>query len=362
MNQERVGRVIENMKAKGLSQMIISSPSDIFFLTGRLISPGERLLALYLNQNGGHRIYINNLFTVPEDLGVEKVRFSDSDDCLSLLYGGIDHTAQLGIDRNFPARFLLPLVDRKVAAGYVLASDCVGSVRSCKDEAEKELMREASRINDASMAEFFAGIRPGITEQALAESMEKIYRSHGAQGYSFEPLVAFGKNAANGHHAPDDTPLRDGDCVLIDVGCRKDGYCSDMTRTFFFRSASEHAKQIYEIVRSANLAAEAIIKPGVRFCEIDAAARDIIKKSGLWQKFHAQTWPFHRPRSPRGRRRFRRKREYGAPRNDIFDRARNLSRRRSRRTHRRPCACDGNRVRSAEQLLQTAYHRSVTCS
>lgn len=285
MNEARVGRVMENMKARGLTQMIISSPSDIFFLTGRLIFPGERLLALYLNQNGSHRIYINNLFTVPEDLGVEKVRFSDSDDCLSLLYGGIDHTAPLGIDRNFPARFLLPLVDRKAAAGYVLASDCVGAVRSCKDEAERDSMREASRINDASMAEFFAGIRPGITEQALAESMEKIYRSHGAQGYSFEPLVAFGKNAADGHHAPDDTPLQEGDCVLIDVGCRKDGYCSDMTRTFFFRSASARAKQVYETVRSANEAAEAMIKPGVRFCDIDATARGIIVKAGYGENF-----------------------------------------------------------------------------
>ena len=285
MNEKRVGLVLQNMKAKGLSQMIISSPSDIFFLTGRLISPGERLLALYLNSDGAHKIYINNLFTVPENLGVEKVRFSDSDDSLSLLYSGIDHSAPLGIDRNFPARFLLPLVDRKAETGYVLASDCVGTVRSCKDEAEKELMREASRINDASMAEFFAGIRPGITEQSLAESMEKIYRKHGGQGYSFEPLVAFGKNAAMGHHSPDDTPLHDGDCVLLDVGCRKDGYCSDMTRTYFFRSASEHARKVYEIVRRANAAAEAMIKPGVRFCDIDAAARNILEEAGYGVNF-----------------------------------------------------------------------------
>ncbi|WBY63993.1 M24 family metallopeptidase [Thermocaproicibacter melissae] len=285
MNERRVSRVLQNMEAKGLSQILISSPSDIFFLTGRLIDPGERLLALYLNRSGVRKIYINNLFTVPEDLGAEKIRFSDSDDSIGLLFDGIDHTQPLGIDRNFAARFLLPLIDRKAATGYVLASDCVGAVRSCKDETEIALMKEATRINDASMAEFFAGIRPGITELSLAESMLKIYRKNGAQGYSFEPLVAFGKNAALGHHAPDNTPLHEGDCVLIDVGCRKDGYCSDMTRTFFYRSASDHAKQVYDIVKRANEAAEAMIKPGVRFCDIDAAARDLITKEGYGEAF-----------------------------------------------------------------------------
>lgn len=265
--------------------MIVSSPSDIFFLTGRLIFPGERLLALYLNRNGNHKMLINDLFTVPEDLGVEKIRFSDSDDFLGILNECIDHRLPLGIDRNFPARFLLPLVDRKAALRYILSSDCVGEVRSCKDDGERRLMREASRINDSAMAEFFKNIRPGITERQLADSMELIYRSLGAQGYSFAPLVAFGKNAAVGHHAPDDTALCDGDCVLIDVGCRKDGYCSDMTRTFFFRSVSEHSKRIYEIVRKANEAAESMIRPGVRFCDIDGTARNIIEEAGYGKEF-----------------------------------------------------------------------------
>lgn len=285
MNQDRVKRVLKNMNAKGLPQMVISDPADIFYLTGRWINPGERLLALYLNQNGNHKMLINRLFTVPEDLGVEKLWFSDTDDSVSLLNSCIDHNLPLGIDKNLAARFLLPLVDRNSATKYVLASDCVGKERSCKDTAERELMRNASRINDQAMAEFEKSIRPGITELQMAESMEKIYRSLGAEGYSFEPLVAFGKNAAIGHHAPDDTPLKDGDCVLIDVGCRKDSYCSDMTRTFFYKSVSENAKKVYDLVRKANETAEAMIKPGVKFCEIDRTARNIIEEAGHGKEF-----------------------------------------------------------------------------
>lgn len=285
MNQDRVERVLENMNKKGLSQMVISDPADIFFLTGRWINPGERLLALYLNQNGKHKILINRLFTVPEDLGVEKVWFFDTDDSVGLLNSCIDHSSALGIDKNLAARFLLPLIDMNSATKYVLASDCVGKVRSCKDDTERNLMREASRVNDQAMAEFVKNVRAGVTERQVAESMEKIYRSFGAEGHSFEPLVAFGQNAAMGHHAPDDTTLKEGDCVLIDVGCRKDSYCADMTRTFFFKSTSEHAQKIYNIVLKANEAAEAMIKPGVKFCEIDRAARSIIEEAGYGKEF-----------------------------------------------------------------------------
>lgn len=84
--------------------------------------------------------------------------------------------------------------------------------------------------------------------------MLDIYKSLGADGYSFEPLVGFGANCALGHHGPDNTVLKEGDTVLFDVGCRKDGYCADMTRTFFYKKVpSEKHRAIYETVRRAML-------------------------------------------------------------------------------------------------------------
>ena len=80
MNTQRLEKVLKKMETEGLEQMIISDPYAIYYLTGRFIDPGERLLALYINQSGKNKIFINNLFTVPEDLGVEKFRFSDTDD------------------------------------------------------------------------------------------------------------------------------------------------------------------------------------------------------------------------------------------------------------------------------------------
>ena len=72
MFEERVGRVLHNMEEMGLEQMIISDPPSVFYLTGRWILPNERLLALYLNKNGNNKLFINKLFTVDGDIGIEK--------------------------------------------------------------------------------------------------------------------------------------------------------------------------------------------------------------------------------------------------------------------------------------------------
>lgn len=285
MKEKRLELVLRNMKSEGISQIVISDPVSIFYLTGRLIEPGERMLALYISTNGKNKIFINELFTVPEDLGVEKVRFSDTDDAIGLLAKCVDSAKPLGVDKNLPARFLLPLMTAGAGSSFVNASVCVDRVRSCKDEEERQKMREVSRLNDAGMSEFFKSVRPGITERELAAGMYDVYRKLGADGYSFRPLVGFGKNAAVGHHEPDDTQLKEGDCVLLDVGCKKDNYCADMTRTFFYRSVSEKSREVFEIVRKANEAAESIIKPGVKFCEIDRAARAIIEQAGYGKNF-----------------------------------------------------------------------------
>ena len=100
MDRQRVEKVLQRLEARGLSQMVVSDPYSIFYLTGRYIDPGERFLALYLRADGNHLIFINNLFTVPEDLGVEKIRFSDSQDATALFCGYADHKAALASTRT----------------------------------------------------------------------------------------------------------------------------------------------------------------------------------------------------------------------------------------------------------------------
>lgn len=285
MKTERVTNVLKRMKEIQLSQFLICDPLSIYYLTGKYINPGERFYALYLNENGKHLIFLNELFTVTEELGIEKVWYSDVNPVMDIVAQRIDHTRVLGVDKNLPARFLLPLEEKKAATGFTLASVCIDKTRGCKDVSEQEKMKAVSKINDLAMAEFKKLIVPGVTEIQMAEQMLSIYKNLGAESYSFEPLVAFGANGAEGHHEPNDTVLKEGNSVLVDVGCFKDMYCSDMTRTFFYKEVSKEHRKIYELVKKANETAISELKPGMKLKEVDKIARDIITKAGYGPNF-----------------------------------------------------------------------------
>lgn len=286
MSEQRIEAVLGNLAARGISQLLVCDPRSIQYLTGAYVEPGERFLGLLLRA-GAQRptLFLNRLFAAPADIEADVVPFDDTDDPLALLAERCDADAVLGCDKNLPARFLIPLMERKAASGFALASDAVDDARAIKDERERALMRAASAANDAGMARFRNLVRGGITERAVAAQLEEIYQSLDAQGHSFSPIVSFGANAADPHHEPDGTRLKRGDAVLFDVGCRMDEYCADMTRTFFFGEADDEQRRVYEIVRQANEAGKAAVRPGARFCDIDAAARKVIEDAGYGPYF-----------------------------------------------------------------------------
>ena len=231
MNEARANRILAALKEQGVDQMLITDPMSICYLTGISMAPIERFYALLLKADGHHYYFLNHLFNVPGDVGVEKVWYSDTDPVPEIVAAHLDKNAVLGVDKDLKARFLLPLMEMKAAAGFVNGSLAVDITRGVKDTEEQEKMRISSAINDKAMAKFKGLIHEGVSEKEVADQMLQIYLDLGADGYSFEPLVAFGANAADPHHSPDDTVVKPGDCVLFDVGCIKDGYCSDMTRT-----------------------------------------------------------------------------------------------------------------------------------
>ena len=281
--KDRAERVMERLTC---DQLLVSDPLSIYYLCERMIHPGERFLGLLLRRNAEPILYINELFRFDEDLGVEKKYFSDIDDVAELVGKDTDHHSPLGVDKILPARFLLPFMEKGIASSFVNGSLAVDHTRAVKDQSEIELMRESSRINDAAMEQFKGLIHDGVSEKEVAEKVMDIYRSLGAEGLSFPAIVAFGVNAADPHHMPDDTVVKEGDAVLFDVGCVYHGYCSDMTRTFFYRKGpSAKQEEIYNLVRNACESAEEYVRPGRRLCDIDSIARDIITQGGYGPDF-----------------------------------------------------------------------------
>lgn len=281
----RAARVLDNMARAGLTQLAVTDPISVAWLTGFSVNPGERFYALVLRAGEEPRLVVNDLFPTPPDLGVEVLGYRDTDDPLALTARLLDPGEPLGCDKNMAARFLLGLRDAHAAAAFVLGSKPVDDARAVKDARELELMRRASATNDRAMAWLAAQVREGVTEAQIAGGLLDEYRRLGAQGFSFDPIVSFGAHAADPHHEPDDTVLAPGDAVLFDVGCVQDGYCSDMTRTFFYRSVTDEQRRVYETVRAANEAAAAAVKPGALFCDIDRAARSVIEDAGYGREF-----------------------------------------------------------------------------
>lgn len=286
MKLNRAKCIIEELKKQGVTQMLITDPMSIYYLTDVYVQPMERFYALLLKEKGDPIFFLNHLFTVPEVDGTQQVWFYDTDPFMEKVAEYIDHNAPLGVDKDLKARFLLPLMEMQAAQSFVNTSVAVDTARGIKDEEEQEKMRACSNVNDRAMAEFKKLVHEGVTEKEIADQMLEIYLKLGAESFSFEPLVAFGANAADPHHAPDDTVLKKGDCVLFDVGCVKDSYCSDMTRTFYYKEVSDEHRHIYETVRRANEEAIAKIKPGVPLCELDLTARNLIEKEGYGPNFN----------------------------------------------------------------------------
>lgn len=285
MNESRLQRVLALMTEQHIPQLLISDPCSIFYLTGKWILPGERMLVLYLTTSGTKTLFINELFPLHDDLGVDVVWLNDTQDVVGILASHLNSDEVLGVDKNWPAHFLLGLMDRKAAKAFVNGSTIVDTVRSIKDNAEMDLMRHAGQLADLAVTKLIGLIPQGYTEQKMAKILTDFWHEQGADGHSFDPIIAYGPNGADPHHTTDGSLVKPGDSIIIDIGCKYKSYCSDTTRTVFYKTASDEQKKVYQIVRDANLKAIDAVKAGVPFCDIDAAARDYITAKGYGKYF-----------------------------------------------------------------------------
>lgn len=285
MKERRVERVIEKMKEQGYGQLLVSDPTTIFYLTGRWIHPGERLLVLVITPENKNTLIVNKLFPIEEDLGMEKVFIDDTDDAVKKVLEYVDTDKKIGVDKNWPAHFLLHLLELVPNAKLGNGSEVTDAVRAIKDEEEKQLMRDAQADNEIAIDRLKKLLPQELTEAEMAEKLGEIYKELGNTGFSFDPIVGYGANAADPHHETDDSKVKPGDSVILDIGGIKNSYASDMTRTFFYKEVSDKGREVYEIVKEAAQRAIDLVKPGVKFSELDAAARDYITEKGYGEYF-----------------------------------------------------------------------------
>jgi Xaa-Pro aminopeptidase len=169
----------------------------------------------------------------------------------------------------------------------VRAAGTVEALREIKDAGEVALLRLACEAADAALADLVerGGLRPDRTEKEVARELESLMLDHGADGVSFETIVAAGANSAIPHHRPTDAVLAAGDFVKIDFGALVCGYHSDMTRTFVLAPIAQWQRDIYDLVATAQRAGREALAPGSRLKAVDAASRQVIADAGYADNF-----------------------------------------------------------------------------
>ncbi|MFC4946429.1 aminopeptidase P family protein [Pseudonocardia sp. GCM10023141] len=175
------------------------------------------------------------------------------------------------------------------AAGVALerAPGLVQLLRLVKDDAEVAALLAAAAAADAALAEVLAegGLVAGRSERDVALDLEIRMRRHGADGPSFDTIVAAGAHSAVPHHRPTDAVLQRGDLVKVDFGALVDGYHSDMTRTVVLGRAADWQRELYDLVATSQRAGCAALAPGTDVAAVDAAARSVIVDAGRGDEF-----------------------------------------------------------------------------
>jgi Xaa-Pro aminopeptidase len=167
----------------------------------------------------------------------------------------------------------------------VTTSGIIEGLRALKDQQELALLQRAIASSDSAMDAVCPTLREGLTEREVAWRMELAMREFGADSNSFNTIVSSGPNGAMPHHRPTDRAIGQGEPVVIDMGAKIGGYCSDITRTIIIGQADETFRHVYDIVLGAQLTAISIVRPGMTGGECDSLSRSVIQESGHADNF-----------------------------------------------------------------------------
>jgi len=301
---DRLERLREILKQKRIGGFLITSPSNLFYLSG---FRAEGSFGLVTQREA--RIFVPELLceqakeTVRNfevmgfrDKLLEKVgRFLAGEKIKRLGFeaGGVSLKRYKEMERTFRRVRLVPL------------DGLVEEMRIVKTEEEVVLIRKSAQICVAAFRFIKRRIRIGMKERIIACQLEYFMKKRKAEKPSFDIIVASGGNTAYPHYQTGEREIRPGDCLLIDMGCVYKGYCSDLTRSLFLdiithshreglRATSSFEfrgkyKKIYEAVRKAQRAAIEKVRPGVKCSSIDSAARKVIARAGLGDYFIHRT-------------------------------------------------------------------------
>jgi Xaa-Pro aminopeptidase len=290
------------IKAQGLlvaldyDLLVLFPSSNMLYLSGFYDEAMERMLFFMLPREGGPVFLAPELYErqIKEASPFADIRiWKDSENPTDLLRRTVADLApeatKVLVDDGMWAEFLLPLKEVLSEAEFSLASRVLKGLRMQKTSKEIRFLEEAGTIADQAFEEIIRLDIEGMTELALAAALEEAMKDKGAEKIAFETLVAAGPNGSLPHHRAGKRRIEHGDVVILDYGCKIQGYCSDITRTIVCKKATEEIQTVYEIVNIAQEKAVQAARPGAAAQGVDRTARQEISEAGYGERFIHRT-------------------------------------------------------------------------
>jgi len=290
----RIGQLRRRLTRAGLSGLVVTHLPDVRYLSGFTGSSGalavtRRVARLFTDgrytEQAAAEVKAAQVQIVSGVVAVSAVQWLAAQPGAE--FAGFDPNwttvAELGRWRAaLPARLRRAFLS-------ALAAPLVEPLRRVKDEDELALMREAALLGSRLFDHILGFARPGMAETEVAAELEHQARMLGAEGMSFETIVASGARSALPHGRATSAPLPCRGFLTLDFGIILGGYCSDMTRTVYLGRPKVDERKAYEAVQEAQEAAVAAVAPGVRCGEVDEAARGVLRRAGFAEAFSHST-------------------------------------------------------------------------
>ncbi|MGB0867316.1 MAG: M24 family metallopeptidase [Granulosicoccaceae bacterium] len=289
----RLPALRQRMLSEGSDLLVIGPGSHMQYLLGFYPHPDERVCLLMISSSAALLLCpALNANEAAQQTDIPLVRWNDEDGPAEALQHALSALSAsdsqcIAVDETMRADFALLVLDSLPGAKHVFSDNTVGWMRMRKDEDEYRRLKMNALIDDSAMRCAATHARAGMTERELTSIIREHFAEQDAR--TEFAIVATGANGAHPHHAPDDTVIQPGDAIVVDIGSRKDGVPSDMTRMIAIGEPPEGYEEVHAIVQRANKAALAAAKPGVAASVVDAAARDVITEAGYGEYFTHRT-------------------------------------------------------------------------
>ena len=290
----RMRRVVASATDAGLDGLLITPGPDLVWLTGyQPTAITERLTALFLAPDREPTLLVPTLERPDAEAAVgapsfEIVDWADGEDPFARAADYLSPTATMGIADSAWAMHLLGLQDAVPGSSYRSLTRSLPMLRAVKDTNELARLAAAGDAADATYEQILGVRFAGRKETDVAADLARLLREHGHAQVDFT-VVGSGPNGANPHHEAGDRTIEVGDAVVLDFGGLMHGYGSDTSRTVCVGEPSALVREVHEVVRRAQEAGVAAVRPGVACQEIDRAARKVITDAGYGERFIHRT-------------------------------------------------------------------------